>query len=399
MNKIIERYVRNVLEIGCNIQENDNLYVQSHTDISDFKEVLLKLKDEYKINQVIFYDLNYEKIYNFLKNNPSDEEIGKFVVKCPIVEQKDRVKVISITDDDHTSYYNKLCYEIWDLYKKYCDYNNKVNKELYDLFKISIITVINCPTDSWAEELFGVNGKKDELWNLFDKCVPDVSKLKDEIKILKRIKEYLNKESISQLYFYTNSGTDFKIGLSKYSIWVSEPEINNGIEYFYNFPSYEIFTSPDYNSAEGKVIVTRPSSLYGEKITSAKLQFVNGKCISCESDNKDWNHMILNRENNLCRIGEIALVSKNTPLAKMNRIFNSLLLDENAGCHLALGYALPECIKIPNDINLEKGLKHYNFNDSAYHHDVVFGDESITVEAKTKEKRKILLMENGIWKI
>ncbi len=399
MNEYIKNYVRKVLEIGCNIQAGDSLIVYSNNDISDFREVLLQIQEEYKINQVIFIIRDYKKIYNFLKNNPCEEDIKKIVIKYPMIEQKEKVKIINIFDDDHDGYYNKLCYEICDLYEIYCKFDYVANSELYDLFNTCVVTVVNFPTDSWAKSLFGRDNSKDRLWNLFDKCIPEIPQLRDEIKKLKLIKEYLNKERISQLYFYTNLGTDFRIGLSKHSEWVSEPKIRNGVEYFYNFPSYEIFTSPDYNSAEGKVIVTKPSCLYGEKINGASLFFSKGKCISCKSDNESWDRIILNPKNELYRIGEIALVSKDTPLASMNRTFNSLLLDENTGCHFALGYALPECVKIPKDILLQKGLKHYNFNSSSFHQDLVFGNDSITVEAKTKDKRKILLMENGTWKI
>lgn len=399
MNKNIELYIRKILEIGCNIQNGDNLIVCSEIDITEFEEVLLQIKDEYKINQIIFVEKNNEAIYKFLKTNPCDEDIQKFIIKYPMIEQKHKIKVINIIDDDHSGYYYKLSYEIYDLYKKYCRYNSEINKELYSMLENAITTIINCSTNGWAESLFGSDNKKDELWNLLNECVPDVSQLKEEIRRLKQIREYLNKENISQLYFYTNLGTDFKIGLTKHSKWVSQPVIKKGIEYFYNFPSYEIFTSPDYNSAEGKVVVTKPSCLYGQQINGAELQFSKGKCISATSDNEVWDSMVLYSENGLYRIGEIALISKDTPLARLNRTFNSLLLDENTGCHLALGNALTECVKIPEDIILQKGLKHYNFNSSAYHQDLVFGNDSITVEAKTKDKRKVLLIENGIWKI
>lgn len=401
MEQSIENYVRKVLEIGCNVQKGDNLIVYSQTDVSEFEKVLLQIKDEYGINQVVFIRRNNKKIYDFLKNNPCDDDIKKRIIKYPMIKQKDITKIIDIIDDDHSGYYYKLCYEKYYLYEKYCKYDGEINKEIYNLFDTCLTTVINCPNNSWAKTLFGdeVYYKKDKLWNLFDKFIPDTPILKEQIRRLKEIKDYLNKETISQLYFYTNFGTELKVGLSRYSKWVSEPETKDGIEYFFNFPSYEIFTSPDYNSAEGKVVVTKPSSLYGEKIKNATLQFSQGKCVSCESDNDDWNEIILNTENDLYRIGEIALVSKTSPLAMMNMTFNSVLLDENAGCHLALGYALTECINLQKDILLQKGLKHYNFNSSSYHQDLVFGDDSITVEAKTKDKRKILLMEKGIWKI
>ena len=35
-----------------------------------------------------------------------------------------------------------------------------------------------------------------------------------------------------------------------------------------------------------------------------------GKCVSAESDNEKWNQAVMNENNHLTRIGEIALVSK-----------------------------------------------------------------------------------------
>ena len=44
-------------------------------------------------------------------------------------------------------------------------------------------------------------------------------------------------------------------------------------------------------------------------------------------------------------------------------------------------------------------LVELSYNTSLYHMDFVFGDGSISVEAETRGKRKVLLMERGIWKI
>ena len=106
----------------------------------------------------------------------------------------------------------------------------------------------------------------------------------------------------------------------------------------------------------------------------------------------------MNNENELNRIGEIALVSNDTPLARINQNFNSLLLDENVGCHLALGNSFQENIKISKEVLKAKGKKHYNYNESLYHQDLIFGDDSIIVEAKTKNK-KLLLLKDGKWQI
>lgn len=394
MQNSIELYIRKILEIGCNIKEKDNLIVYTEEEIPELKETLLKIKADYKINQIVFINNDYEKIYNFLMNNPTDEEIRKFIIKYPDIKQKEKTKLINIEYDDFEGYKYKLGYEIYDKYSKYQKIDYEINKEIYDLFKKnpSILTIF--PTNAWSKNLFGSINQKDKLLDLLLKTFPT----EEETKKLQYIKDYLNQIKIRELYFYTKSGTDLRIRLSKNSVWVTQPAKKNNIEYFSNFPSYEIFTAPDYNQAEGKVIITRPSILYGNRIEQAELSFSQGKLISCKSDNEFWAEIVMYEESNLNRIGEIALLSNDTPIARLNQKFNSLLLDENAGCHLALGNSYQENINIPKEILKLKGKKHYNYNDSLYHQDLTFGDDSIIVEVKTKHKTKLLL-KDGKWQI
>lgn len=399
MSKVIEDYVKKVLEIGCNIQKDDDIIVYSNVDINALKIEFLKLKDIYGINQMFFVEENYEKIYNFLKNNPNEDEIKQFVVKYPTKLSQEKTKMIFVVNDDHSGYYNKLFYELLKLYQLYHKYDYEYNKEFWDLTNIAPVIGITCPNKFWAKHLLGSEDKIEQLWQLINNTIPNISDFKEEIERLKEIKMYLQMSNISQLHFYTKLGTDFRLSLTGNSLWVSEPTIKNNFEYFYNFPSYEIFTSPNCYSAEGKVVVTKPSSLYGERINNAELVFTKGQCISCDSDNDKWNEMVLYKKNKIYRIGEISLVSKESPIAKSNQIYDSVLLDENAGCHLALGNSIKECINIPEYLIKEKGLRYYKFNESLYHQDLIFGDDSITVEAQTRNKQKILLLENGIWKI
>lgn len=398
MQNIIEEYIKKILAIGCNVKKDDNLIVYLNEDIPEFEEILIKLKNEYQINQLMFIKDNYEKIYKFLITKPTEEEIIKSIKKYPEIKQKDKVKIISISSSDYDGYYYKLNYEIYDLYSKYKKINGEINKEIYDLCNCSPQILITVPTQSLAKNLFGTSNKINELWNLVDKTIPPTRILKDEINRLNYIKDYLNDLAIRELYFYTDKGTDFKLKLTTNSVWVTGKKTKNNIEYFSNFPTYEIYTAPNYRTVEGKVIITKPSTIYGTNITTAELEFAKGKLVLCKSDNEFWEEIIMNNKNHLNKIGEIALVSNESPIAKLDKTFNSVLLDENAGCHLALGNSFYECIKIPKSILDEKGKRYYKFNDSLYHQDLIFGDDSITVEAKTRNK-KILILEKGKWKI
>lgn len=398
MKNLIEEYVRKIIEIGCNIQENDNLVIYLTEEIPFLEEILLNLKKEYKINQIIFVKDYYEEIYNFLKQNPTSEEITKFIKKYPKIENHKKTKIITLSENDYQGYYYKLCYEMYEQYKKYLDIYEKINEDFITLYEKSPKIVVSLPSKSWAENILGSTDKLEELWNIISQTLPEKGKLIKEIKILEELKKYLNSIKIRELTFYTDKGTYFRIKIPQRAIWNFGKIQQNGIAAYPNFPTYEIYTSPNYKTAEGKIIVTKPSVLYGMQITEAELEFHKGRIIRSKSDNEMWEKTIKFIPNHLNRIGEIALVSTTSPIAQLNRNLNSTLLDENTGCHLALGYSIPCCIDLPKELIESKGKRNYNFNESLYHQDLIFGDSTITVEAKTANS-KVLILENGKWKI
>ena len=384
MKELIKDHIRKILEIGCQIKKYDNLIIFLPEESKEIENILLELRFEYKINKIIFVKNNYKEIYNFLKNNPTEEEIIKYIKKYPKINKN--FKSINFYCEDYSGYYYKLNYEIYRIYSKYLTIEYKFNKEMYNVLKNIPKTITPCPTYEWTNNLFKSNLKKDELWNLITKTVPSREQIQEEIIKLKRIKDNLNKLAIKELYFCTKQGTDLRLSLSKNSTWITGINSINNIEYFPNFPSYEIFTAPDRNKVEGKVIINKSSSLYGIRIDNAELQFHQGKLISCDSNSEKWNKIVMNNANGLNRIGEISLVSNDTPISKLNYDFKSQLLDENTECHLALGCAYRKCTKVPEIILNKIGMNHYNFNDSLFHQDLVFGDDSVIVEAKTKHK-------------
>ena len=59
-------------------------------------------------------------------------------------------------------------------------------------------------------------------------------------------------------------------------------------------------------------------------------------------------------------IGEVALISYDSPISKLNILFYNTLFDENASCHLALGNAYS--MNIVNGTNMEEEeLKKYGY--------------------------------------
>ena len=342
-------------------------------------------------------DFDNEKVKSFYNSNPTEKEIERFIPKFP--KPIGNMKIIYFHDaitDFSNNYYS-------DYSVKYYKHLEEYNKEVFDRIENlsdSDKTVTVCPNKDWAEGLLGSQEQLDELWMKISNTLLNPDEAKKEIEKRIEQKKELNRMGIRNLCFYTDLGTDFRIALNPHSIWVCEPNNTEGVFNFFNFPSYEIYTSPNCYSAEGKIVLSKKSRFYYDTVVeNAIFEFSKGRLISSKSNSELFDSIVLNKPNKMNRIGEIALVSQSSPLAKSAEFYDSVLLDENTGCHFALGYSINKCIGVEKEKLEEKGARYYRYNTSKYHTDLLFGDDSISVEAETKYKKKVLLMEKGIWKI
>lgn len=397
MLKIKREYLRKILTISLNNRDYSTVVFSASFCLDEIKDIIKEIKDEYHLDNVIFKDFDYDKIKSFYETNPQEEEIERFIPKFP--KPTGNMKIIyfhnPITDlsDNYYSDYSIRYYN--DLIK----YNQEVFDKIEKTSKKDK-TITTCPNKEWAEGLLGNQNQLDELWLKVSKTLLNPDEAKNELEKRLEQKKILNRMGFRNLYFYTDLGTDFRIALNTHSIWVSEPNDWEGEFNFFNYPSYEIYTSPNCYSAEGKIVLSRKSRFYYDiVIENALFEFNKGRLISSQSNSEDFDSIILNRRNRMNRIGEIALVSQSSPLAKTKDFYDSGLLDENTGCHFALGYALDDCIGVDKQKIKEKGARYYRYNTSRYHTDLVFGNDSISVEAETKGKKKVLLMDKGKWKI
>lgn len=391
-----KNYLRKLFStiIGDRIPSNLILYASYSLD--DIRDIVFEIKDEYNIKNIIFFDYDYEKTKSFFNSNPTNDEIERFVPKYLVPNGPTRIIYFNNVTD--------VCDNRFDeVGEKYYDYLEKKNKDFYKYLieeKKYNRTVTLCPNKEWAKALYGNEDKLYDLWLLANEIIPTSEKIKEEVKERAERKRLLQEMNIHNLYFYNKLGTDFKLSLTKHSLWTMEPGYIDGVFNHYNFPSYEIYTSPNCYSAEGKIVLSKERGFYYDIIVKeGEFTFSKGKLIKCQTNDESFDKILFNKKNRLFRLGEIALVSQESPLAKQNMYFNSVILDENSGCHFAFGNSIKECIDIDDEVLKKKGFSYYRYNHSMYHEDFVFGDDSIMVEAETSNKKKILLMENGKWKI
>lgn len=186
--------------------------------------------------------------------------------------------------------------------------------------------------------------------------------------------------------------TDFIIKISQKSKFHGGPMPmpKYGYKPLVNVPTEEVFTTPLNNSAQGKIKTTIPLSVDGKLITDLNLEFKNGKVTLVDAgSNKDILIKKIDHDFILKRLGELAIVA-DSPIAKTNRVFNNVLLDENASAHLALGHsfdcALKDTPEFDNFRELCEYLDKENINPvSGSHVDFMVGDKNVVITAINEE--------------
>lgn len=156
--------------------------------------------------------------------------------------------------------------------------------------------------------------------------------------------DYLNKQQFSVLRITTGLGTDITPGLPKNHVWKGGGSYDvNKLPFNPNIPTEEIFTAPDRNIADGRVVASMPLSYKGYLIEGIELTFKDGVITDFKaSTNQEALAGIIDTGEGSKRLGEIALVPKSSPIAQMNTLFYNTLYDENASCHMAIGKGYPD---------------------------------------------------------
>ena len=392
-----KNYLRKILNAALCNKNYSTVVFQASFCLDDMKEAIEELKVEFNIKNLIIIDFDYNKVKTFFDTDPTEEEIKRFIPRFnkPIGNMKIIYFNNPVTDLSN-EYYSDESVEYYGLMRHY-------NKEVFnriDNLSDSDKMVSTYPNKEWAESLLGDPDLLGELWLRINKTLLDPNVEKREVARRIERKNELNKMKIRNLTFHTDLGTDFRVSLNPHSIWVSEPDGLGSSFSRFNFPSYEIFTSPNCYTGDGKIVLSKKRRFYYDiTVDNATFTFERGKLIGCESNSDTFDRILLRPSNKMNRIGEIALVSQNTPLARTGQFYDSVILDENTGCHFALGNSFRECIGIDDKRLEQRGKRYYHYFSSDYHTDYVFGDDSISVEAETKGKQKILLMDKGRWKI
>lgn len=259
-------------------------------------------------------------------------------------------------------------------------------------------------TPEWGKKVFpeqNVEKAYEMLWEqIFKICRADkpdcLVQWKKHNQVLHDRSRHLTQLKIKELHFI-GPDTDLHVFLSPKAKFVGGGSPGPFAEYEPNIPTEECFTTPDHRLTTGKAKVTRPVLVNGKMVKGLRLEFKEGKLIHFEAtEGKENFQKYIDNDAGSRSLGEVALVGTDSPIFKSGRVFEEILYDENAACHIALGFAYSFCLEGGTKMALDE-LADLGCNVSNVHVDMMISDEHVDVEAVTYSGQKIRLIEKGVW--
>lgn len=251
------------------------------------------------------------------------------------------------------------------------------------------------PNEGWAAKVFG-EPDVERLWEAVAFCTrldedDPVAAWRAHMRRLEARAATLNDLKLDALH-YSGPGTDFTVGLLDEARWMSALfRTRDGVEYVPNLPTEEVFTTPDARRAEGTIRSSRPLALLGEVIEELQLTVEDGRIVDVQAARgADVVRAQLATDENAARFGELALVDGASRVGRTGITFFETLYDENATCHLAYGFGIPEAFEGPPP----EGM-----NVSNVHTDFMVGGPELAVDGVTRDGKRVPILREDEWQL
>ncbi|HZD88024.1 MAG TPA: aminopeptidase [Gaiellaceae bacterium] len=256
-------------------------------------------------------------------------------------------------------------------------------------------TVVASPGPGWAKQVFG-EPDVERLWQQVAFCMrldedDPVGAWRQHLARLDARAAALN-ELRPDALLYRGPGTDLTVGLLPAARWVSVGfRTAGGTEYVANMPSEEIFTSPDPLRADGTVRSTLPLALGGQIVVGLELTLEGGRIVRVDAERgADVVRSEVATDDGASRLGELSLVTGDSRVGRSGTLFYDTLFDENATCHIAYGFGVPDAFdEDPGD----------DLNVSNVHTDFMVGGPELEVDALLSDESTVPLIRNEEWQL
>ena len=261
-------------------------------------------------------------------------------------------------------------------------------------------TISPYPTEAWARVVYpGAGDALERLWaDVVHVCrldEPDPAAAWDaRIAELWDVASRIDALDLDAIRF-DGPGTDLTVGLLSSSRFAREggaSHTRTGVRHVANLPTEEIFTTPDPERTEGVVSATKPLDVAGSLVKGLRIRFEGGRAVEIDADtNADALRARVDADEGAGRLGEVALVDRESRIGRLGRTFFNTLLDENAASHLALGDGYSAPVADPADVE--------RINASTVHIDFMIGSDDVDVTGVTRTGSLVPLLRGGSWQI
>ena len=258
-------------------------------------------------------------------------------------------------------------------------------------------TAIPCPTPEWAALVHGeADDSLDRLWE--DVAVvcrldePDpTAAWRERAASLVAAAGRLDGAGLRELRFQ-GPGTDLRVGLLEGSRWLGGTmDTSFGVTHIPNLPTEEVFTAPDPERVEGTVTSTKPLVIGGTTVRGLRVRFEGGRAVDVSADEGgEVLAAMTQTDEGAARLGEVALVDRESRVGALDQVFYDTLLDENAASHVALGAAYAATAD-------EAAREHINV--SQIHIDFMIGGEDVAVTGTTADGGEVGVLQGGRWQL
>lgn len=265
-------------------------------------------------------------------------------------------------------------------------------------------TIVPAATEKWAAKAYPELSSKEAVKKLWDDIF-DFARIdgndpvenweKRKESFLKRM-EKLNSMNLKKLIYKNSKGTNLSVELPEgYEFIGGGSYTDTGKYYFPNIPTEEIFTAPKKTGVNGILYSSMPLIHNGIMADEFFIEFKDGKAVNWDAKTgKEVLDAIIDTDENAAYLGELALVEKNSPISKKNRIYYETLLDENASCHFALGQSYSENLKGGLEMSSEE-LEKRGMNQSLTHVDFMVGTDDLSIVGIDDKGNETVIFENG----
>lgn len=401
----LQKYAKLLVEIGLNIQPNQELMIGAPIEAAYFVRLLTACA--YKVGAkkvyVDYIDEQITKLTYDLAPDAAFEEYPKWLADGKEILAKRGCAFLAISaanpdllkdvDPQRIAQYQKVTSLALQPYRKY----------VHD--GTAAWCVASIPTQGWSQKVFPEETADQAMASLWDKIFTatrvneedPVAAWREHTDALARRKTFLTQKKIKSLHC-TGPGTDLTVQLPKGHIWEGgSSRTNAGAEFVANMPTEEAFTAPYKYGVEGVLAATKPLSYGGNLIENFVLHFEAGKVVdfSAEKGYDTLKNLIATDEGS-AYLGEVAIVPHSSPVSKAGVIFYNTLFDENASCHFAFGNAYPDTIEGGTAMSKEE-LEKVGMNTSLAHVDFMVGGPAFRIEATTEDGDVFMILDGGEW--